>query len=306
MTKKSADHGAQSELLKSVFSKRAETWIEGWIATGTAGATAAKDPRYDADVVEQTVKSLIALPATDAEVAALLVKKGVDDQFDAALETTLKRFAAARKPLPPDLRHLESLTPEERAEVDETRELVSDLRDAAFDAARAGEQVDDLSILGRGTAIGKTLESTRDATRLFLTGAASRGPLLEEAGIGSEELDELQKRLDRLQEIEAAAGGRQAAASNNVLETLTLHLALESALLLFAARAKMALRGKAGLKKRTLEKLPRAPERRRAKETPASGAGTTAPEPSQPVTAPVSTAVVTAGADGAPAIVASR
>jgi hypothetical protein len=243
-----------------------DAWLSRFRAAGKSGATANKAPRFDATTLEKAVGTVCAIPNPDNAIARLIAAYGIDGEFYAALRELGDSLAAARQPLPPDLRHFEQLTPPEREVLAQAQERIRSARDMVLDAARSDERVEELPLLGRGAPVGKTIASIRDSIQTFLAAAPSRKELLADAGVTDAKLQRLAAFLPQLRTMEISIEARMVGKSGSTQAVVAASLAIESAFQLFSARVKAALEDDPLMKRVTLERLPRAPDRRRTRQ----------------------------------------
>lgn len=242
-----------------------DAWIARFRTRAEADHTSGTAARLDPDDCVRAARSIARIgdDPSRARVAALLAAKGLDATFLRAAASLADGLQRAVLSAPPDLRTVETITPEERALIAEAGETVAAFKKSAADIALSLDNLDAVKALGRGMSVQKqSLPGVQRALRQFLDGARSRGALLAEAGIGADELAELNEYATRLDAIAASKAARHEQRDELSTSIEVGTLALESLFELYRARVRVACRKEPLVLDQAMSLLPRSPERR--------------------------------------------
>lgn len=228
-------------------------------------------PTVAPEACTASVRGIIDMLGKSPDIARRLAERGVTVAFLGGAESLAASLDDALVRAPPDLRRIVVLTPADKKAVGAAAAALSDLRKSALDAARAEANPASARALGVGTKLNKaSAASVQGGVQQFLIGAKDDPDLLAAAGIGADDVAELQGHADTLRAIVKTKGERGGERQRLVDEVFVLTLALQRWFQLYRAKTRTALRGDALALASALEPLPRN-RKRRSNDEPVAG-----------------------------------
>lgn len=225
-----------------------------------------------------------------------LTAKGIDATLLGAAEILAQHTEAVLAQLPPDLRGLRTVTPDDTSAVKNAAAHIIGMRRAARSAALSLGKGDASKGLGTGKPLSKAAPyEVSAAIQAFLFGARDHMDVLAQAGITDADLQTLRDFQASLGKVTSNKSERSTEQTNLVLELDVHVMALERWCQLYRARAELACIGDAIGRTTVLKPLPKSRKARpQAVEAPV-------PEPVPvPVPTPAVAAVVAPGTTEAP------
>jgi hypothetical protein len=215
-------------------------WYARFRAQGQADRADGHAASFDLPQLTTSVRGVVAHLGRHADVAGLLARKGLDAAFFGAGEQLLADLESAHHAAPPDLRNLELLSPAQKQVVEDAGHTLQTFRDAVKEAAKSRSRREDAKVFVQGPR-GTSAEALHGAIRAFLAQVPHRAELVADAGLGPEEVAQLESYVAQLQGVLDAKTSAKSGKSELSTDLQVPALALESYFKLLAARASLAL-----------------------------------------------------------------